>query len=128
MYAVGQREDRHRAACEKILDMVAEETLSANIDTELLQEVLHVYRRRRQDSRGFALFERLIELFPDPFPITVETAIAASKLMGRHRQLGGRDAFHAAVVVENALEGIITLDRGFEGIEGVTRFDPKEFA
>ena len=42
--------------------------------------------------------------------------------------MASRDAIHAAVVFEHRLEGIISADRAFDGIAGLTRFDPKELA
>ena len=107
--------------------MVAEAELEANIDTELLQEVLHVFRRRDKDAVGLGLFDQLLDVFPDPYPIARATATIARSLMGQHPLLGGRDAFHAAVVIEYGLEGIISADRAFDGITSVKRFDPKEF-
>ena len=108
------------------MDLVADEALSANIDTELLQEVLHVFARRGQSQDGFDLFERLLHLFPDPFPVSRETARLGKEIMTQTQGLSGRDAFHAAIVREYGLEGIISADRGFDTISSIKRFDPLE--
>ena len=126
MYSVGGAHP-YKAYCERVFKMVAEAELEANIDTELLQEVLHVFRRRDKDAVGLGLFDQLLDVFPDPYPIARATATIARSLMGQHPLLGGRDAFHAAVVIEYGLEGIISADRAFDGITSVKRFDPKEF-
>jgi hypothetical protein len=48
--------------------------------------------------------------------------------MQQHPRIQSRDAFQVATVFEYDLEGLVSADRGFEGIAGLTRFDPIELA
>ncbi len=45
-----------------------------------------------------------------------------------HERLSPRDAIHAAVVLTNGLEGIVSADRAFDGVPGLVRFDPADLA
>lgn len=59
-------------------------------------------------------------------PIGGEEIYVASRLLIQHPQLDARDAIHAAVVQLHGLEGVVSADRGFDAIRGITRFDPME--
>ena len=50
------------------------------------------------------------------------------RLMAQTRDLATRDAIHAAVAFEHALEGIISADGDFDRIPGLRRYDPMEIA
>jgi predicted nucleic acid-binding protein len=46
--------------------------------------------------------------------------------MTRYRDLGARDAIHAAVVLTNGLEGIVSADKVFKSIIEIRAWDPTE--
>ncbi len=102
--------------------------VEANISTEILQEVLNYYHRRKSTDFGLRLFDDLMLQFPSPYPILVGTIRTARQVLQGHPRLDARDAIHAAVVFEHRLEGIISADQAFDRIAGLTRFDPKELA
>lgn len=124
IYAAGKAHPLREGARE-VLDQVGEGTLQANIDTEVLQEILHVYYARRERTKGFDTIDDLLLLFPNPFPIGREEIETARDLMRAHSFLSARDAVHAAVVQVNDLEGMITADKIFDRIKGLKRFDIK---
>lgn len=122
VYAAGKAHPLQEEA-RKVLDRVAEGTLHANIDTEVLQEILHIYDARRERAKGFETVDDLLVLFPNPIPIGREEIETARDLMRTFSFLGARDGIHAAVVQTHDLEGIITGDKVFDRIKGVKRFD-----
>ncbi len=124
IYAAGKAHPLQEEA-RKVLDQVGEGTLQANIDTEVLQEILHVYYARRERTKGFDTIDDLLVLFPNPIPIGREEIETARDLMRAHSFLSARDAIHAAVVQTHDLEGIITADKVFDRIKGLKRFDLK---
>lgn len=124
IYAAGKAHPLREGARE-VLDQVGEGTLQANIDTEVLQEILHVYYARRERTKGFDTIDDLLLLFPNPFPIGREEIETARDLMRAHSFLSARDAIHAAVVQVNELEGMIIADKVFDRIKGLKRFDIK---
>ena len=125
IYAAGD-EHPYKGPCLRLLDMVRQGVFQANTDIEVLQEILHFYRRRRRVDLAVEVVSNTLALFPDPLPITVSVVARASEVLRRHPELQARDAVHVAVLITEDLEGIISADRGFDAITGVTRFDPME--
>jgi predicted nucleic acid-binding protein len=124
VYTIGAAHPLKEAA-ERVLSDVAAGELAANVDTETLQEILHVYSSRGQRNKGFRAVEHLLMLFPNPFTIGREEIERARDLMMEHSFLVTRDAIHAAVVRTHGLEGIVTADKIFDRVKGVKRFDLK---
>lgn len=125
LYAVG-REHHYKEICLRLMGEFGQGRHEVNIDTELLQEVLHHFWSRGRHQDGLEMFDRLVVGFPDPIPITIAEARSARDVLAEYPRLQTRDAVHAAVVLNEGLEGIISADRGFDEIAGLTRFDPKD--
>lgn len=60
--------------------------------------------------------------------VTRAESIRALALFERHEQLGARDAMFAAIALNRGLDAIVTADRGFDGIAGLRRIDPRDAA
>ncbi len=98
------------------------------VDVEALQELLDLYARRGQRAFAVRIVEETLALFPDPFPVTRREVEEAADIVKGYRKLSPRDAIHAAVVFTHGLEGIVSGDRSFDRLAGLTRFDPLELA
>lgn len=125
IYAVG-RPHPYREPSARILKEASADLDAYTIDTEVLEELLHVYTMRGERSQALLVFDRSLVLFPNPLPIGRSELVRARDLMEQHTQLSSRDALHAAVVMTGGLEGIVTTDRGFRMIPGLEVFDPAE--
>jgi predicted nucleic acid-binding protein len=125
IYAVGGPHE-YKEICSRLVPELIAGKHDANIDTELLQEILHRFWQRRRHKEGLEVVDRLALGFPDPFPITLRESRLARDILSTHPLIAPRDAIHAAVVVVHGLEGIITADGDFDRIGGVTRFDPMD--
>ena len=123
MYAVGKPHP-YKATCQDILKTAASNTTEFNIDAELCQELLYVYGRRGERKQGLKTVESLIELFPNVFPVDSGVIVETKILMDKYPNLVARDAIHAAVVLVNDLEGIVSVDKVFGEIKGLKRFEP----
>jgi predicted nucleic acid-binding protein len=117
----------YREACGRVVDAVSAGSISANVDIEVLQEILHLYHSRRETDVAIAVFTSIADAFREPYQVNRPIMILAAGILGANRHLQSRDAVHAAVVIENNLEGIISADRGFDNVPGLVRFDPLEF-
>jgi predicted nucleic acid-binding protein len=42
--------------------------------------------------------------------------------------VGLRDAIHAATAASQLVDGVVSADRGFDAVPGLTRYDPVDFA
>ena len=125
LYAAG-RSHPYKDPCIRLLQDAARRIGEYAIDTELLQEVLYVYGLRGERTRGLTAFDDLIAAFPDPFPIGRDEVVEARRLLEDYPALSPRDAIHAAVVITQALEGIITTDRAFHEVRGLAVVDPMD--
>ena len=125
IYARGQPH-RYRDPCRTLLADVSAGREIANTDTEALQEVVYVYWYRRRQDIGLRYLDRLLKLFQAPFSVDHAIMLGARLVLGTNPRLDPRDAIHASVVIQHGLEGIISTDRAYDGIAGVTRFDPKD--
>jgi predicted nucleic acid-binding protein len=60
-------------------------------------------------------------------PVTSADITMARELGDRYPQMAPCDWLHLAVMLNNSITEIISADRHFDDIEGVTRLDPREF-
>jgi predicted nucleic acid-binding protein len=125
IYAAGD-DHPNKAPCLRVLDNVHSGELEANTDIEVLQEILHYYQRRGDAAFGAEVVDHALAVVPEPLAITVTVLLTAGEMLRAHSSLEARDAVHAAVVLGEGLEGIISADRGFDAIAGITRFDPMD--
>ena len=115
---------RYYEPCRAIVTQLATDSSDYTIDTELLQEVLHVYGFRGERERAFRTFDRITKLFPQPIPMTVDEVSVAREFLERYPALSPRDAIHVAVVSTQRLEGIVTTDTAFGQVQGLSVYDP----
>ncbi|MBI4200885.1 MAG: type II toxin-antitoxin system VapC family toxin [Chloroflexi bacterium] len=127
VYAQGQPH-RFQESCRTLVAWLEGDPAGYAIDTELLQEILHVYSARGERPRALRTFDRLLALFPDPISIGRAEVVVARRLMQEYAALSSRDAIHAAVVQANGLEGIVTTDQAFTQVQGLSAFDPRDLA
>ncbi|MBI3964858.1 MAG: type II toxin-antitoxin system VapC family toxin [Chloroflexi bacterium] len=127
MYAGGS-DHPYRAPCVWILEQVSEGRLEVAVNTETIQEVLHRYGALQRWQTAIMMASNLIQLVSTVYPVQETDARLAIQLFGQHAPHGvkARDLIHAAVMRNNGLTQIISTDRHFDQIEGITRLDPNE--
>lgn len=126
IYSLG-KEHPLKEPCRSFIAKIASGVIAANIDVEVLQEVLYVYAYRNERIKGIAACRYLLDIFPNPFPISKNEISLAISFMDKYPSIVSRDAIHAAVVVNNKLKGIISEDSDFDIIKGIKRFKCKDF-
>ena len=121
-YAMGASHP-HKTACARLLTdaLVAPNLYTTN--TEVIQEILHVYNRRSQRATALQVAEKILTLFPHTLAITLNEMHEAINLMKRYT-LSPRDALHAATVITYNLEGIVTTDIAFTNVNEIKVFSP----
>lgn len=113
-----------RAPCQALLARVGDGALAATTSVEVVQEVMHVAARRGQRDAAAALADALLALFPGLLSVTPAVVSRASELFRGHPDLSVRDALHAATMLENGIDTIVTADRHFDSLDGLRRVDP----
>lgn len=123
MYAAGA-EHPHKAPSVAFLERVASGEIDAVIDAEVLQEILHRYRALDRWGDALRVFDLARTIFPVVLPVTEEALVRAAALLDAHPRLMARDGVHAAVALENGLDGICSFDTDFDVIDALERIAP----
>jgi predicted nucleic acid-binding protein len=94
-------------------------------DSEVLQELLHRYVSLRLWDHYRGVFTDFVNLMADAteavFGVDIEVAAG---LHDRYPGPSSRDLVHAAVMHRVGSTHIVSADRGFDDIDGITRLDP----
>ena len=104
--------------CTRIMQMVVEGPDSFVTTSEVLQDLLHHYRARRQ----WSLMRELFYEFSEAMHGRIEHAAA---LADDHSGVGSRDLVHAAVALRLGVSRIISTDTDFDRLPVVTRLAPE---
>jgi len=126
MYAAGAPH-RHRAACRRVLERVAEGSIYAATSTEVVQEILHRFARGRREV-GQRMAEATLDLFDDLIPVDRRSIAGAVSDYARRPQLSARDVLHVATCVSRGIGAIVSVDSGFDAVAEVRRIEPSELA
>lgn len=124
IYALGDLHPR-REQCRRIVDRLARGELKGEISIEVVQEVVHV-RRRRRGALGDAT-RKAREILSWKLPLhSVERADLdlALGLIDDYPALSTRDALHAATALNRGIDLILSADGSFNRVEGLERTDP----
>jgi hypothetical protein len=89
-------------------------------DAEVLQEILHRYvaidRRDAIETATMALLDVVEAVFP------VERAdVESARRIVMATSLSARDAVHVAVMRRHGIDRMLSFDRGFDAVEGISR-------
>lgn len=122
LYAIGA-EHGYRDPCRAIVERLARGELAGEVSVEILQEIVHVRRRRGERDAG----ERVREIeawgiLVHAFDVgDLNTALA---LLDEQPDLHTRDAIHAATARNRGIELIVSADADFDRLPGLQRIDP----
>jgi predicted nucleic acid-binding protein len=125
LYARG-RDHKYREACRALLGTAPSGVVRLEASVEVVQEFTHVLMRRGVDplsavAQGHEVSAQcLLHAFDEA---VLARALA---LVAEYSTLGMRDAVHAATALEVDLVQVVSADRVFDRIEGVSRVDPRD--
>lgn len=113
--------DPRRKACQEIVAAVRDGRAQAHVSTETVQEFVF-HRLRKGDPQAVALGRAAAALCVlHPFDAQVLESALALMESGAVR---GRDAVHAATAIRAGFAEIVTTDRDFDDVPGLSRVDP----
>lgn len=128
VYAVG---DHHplREPCRRLVRAIGDEVIKATTSVEVIQEFAHVRARRRgrEDAHGVAVgFIDLLSPLLRPEETDLRRAL---ELFVSRPQIGAFDAVLAATAIGSGhVHALISADRAFASIPGLTHIDPADGA
>ena len=120
MYLVGA-EHPHKVDARRLLERAIAEKRRLVTDAEVLQEILHRYVAIERRDAIQPCFEVLLEVVDEVLPVDLEIVERARDIVIGHPELTARDAVHLAVMREHGIEQILSFDRHFDGLPGVSR-------
>ncbi len=119
MYLIGA-EHPNKSRSRLLLERAIADGNRLVTDAEVLQEILHRYVAiERRDAIEPAI-AALLGVVDEVFPIELEDVRRASSIV-TGGGMTARDALHLAVMLRRGITRIMTFDRAFDGIPGITR-------
>jgi uncharacterized protein len=125
IYALGA-EHRYRGPCRAIVAALASGQLPGETSVEILQEVVHVRRRRKGGSDAAARAREILAWELPVHEFDVDDLERALGLIDRHEGLPVRDAVHAAMALNREIDAVLSTDGDFDLVEGLARIDPAD--
>jgi predicted nucleic acid-binding protein len=120
MYLVGAAHP-HKIDARRALEQAIAEERRLVTDAGVLQEILHRYRAiDRLDAIPPAM-DAILGVIDEVFPIEERDVREAKDVLLASPRLSSRDALHLAVMRRHGVGAILSFDRGFDGVPGVTR-------
>jgi uncharacterized protein len=123
MYAGGAA-SLYRDRCREILRWIAAGRLEAVTDVEVLQEVQYRYYHIRRVDAGRVVFDSLKTVIDRVLPVSADCVFLAQELSRTYEDVKPRDLVHVAVMMENDIRRILSVDGDFDAIAEVDRVDP----
>jgi uncharacterized protein len=120
MYLVGAAHP-HKADAQRLLESAIAAGERLVTDVEVLQEILHRYVAIDRREAIQPAFDAVLDVVDEVFAITRSDAERAKDILLGKLTLSARDAVHAAVMEREGVGRIMSFDRGFDGLPGLTR-------
>jgi predicted nucleic acid-binding protein len=120
MYLVGA-DHPHKVDARRLLERAVAEGRRLVTDAEVLQEILHRYVAIGRRDAIKPCFNLVLEVVDEVLPVTLETVSSACEIVIGHPALTARDAIHLAVMREHGIDEIMSFDRHFDELPGVSR-------
>lgn len=120
MYLIGAAHP-HKIEAEQTVEGLISRREKLVTDAEVLQEILHRYSALDRRDAIQPAFDAVLGLVDEIFPIEPEDVQRAKTVLLSRGEISARDAIHLAVMERYRIDLILSFDRGFDGIPGVTR-------
>lgn len=126
VYAVGS-DHPLREPCRAVIGAIGDGRLTATTTVEVLQEFTHVRARRRGRADAAALASHYATLLAPLVTLDGDDLTDGLRIFRDHDQIGAFDALLAATCLRREhLTGLLSADRAFAGIAGLTHLDPAD--
>jgi uncharacterized protein len=120
MYIVGD-DDRHKLDAQSAVERLASEGSRLVTSSEVFQEILHRYMSIARRDAIEPVFDTLRAIVEEVLAVEEADVFAAKDLVHAHPRLSARDALHVAVMRHHEITEILSFDRGFDAVTGITR-------
>lgn len=119
MYLVGAAHP-NKESSRRLLEQAIVEGERLVTDAEVFQEILHRYAAINRRDAIDPAFEVLLGIVDDVLPIELADVQRARRLLGS-AGVSARDALHVAIMQRHDIGRVMSFDRAFDEIPGLTR-------
>lgn len=123
MYAAG-REHEMREPCRRILKAITTQQVEGVTSAEVIQEIFHRFTSLGDRDTGARMATAALDVFNPVLAITDEVMRQMPDLVLEHHRLSARDLVHVATCRTAGIDAIVSPDRGFDEVTGMSRIDP----
>jgi hypothetical protein len=120
MYLIGA-DHPHRADARQIMERLIGDRARLVTDAEVLQEILHRYSAIDRHAAIQPAFDVLLEVVDAVLPVEGADVERARDLILTRPRFSARDAIHAAIMQRYKIDTIVSFDRAFDQVPGITR-------
>lgn len=120
MYLVGASHP-HKSDAKRWLEELVNARERLVTDAEVLQEILHRYISIGRSDAIQPAFDALLGFVDEVFAVDQVTVERAKQILLGRKALSARDAVHLASMQMHGVQKILTFDRGFDALPGITR-------
>jgi predicted nucleic acid-binding protein len=120
MYLVGAAHP-HKADARRSLEELVSAHERLVTDAEVLQEILHRYVSIERPDAIQPAFDALLGVVDEVFGVDQAALERAKAIVLGQKGLSARDAVHVAIMQIHGIKKILSFDRGFDGVPGITR-------
>lgn len=120
MYLVGATHP-HKADAERLVEGCLLRGEKLVTDVEVLQEILHRYTAIGRRDAIQPAFDVLLGIVDEVIPVDRRDVESAKAIVLERQELSARDGLHTAVMARHGITTILSFDRGFDKVPGLTR-------
>lgn len=120
MYVAG-KEHPLRGPSTRFLARVRSGEVEGYTSTEVLQEILYRYVGLRRPDLAAEVYDLFAGLCSVVLPVTIADTDRARDLVRAGTPASVRDLLHAAVMLNNEVTRIASVDEGFDHVPGIER-------
>ena len=120
MYLVGSPHP-HKTDAQHLIERCLAERARLVTDAEVLQEILHRYVSINCRQAIHPAFDALLGVVDAVFPVHDRNVLRAREIILGRQRISARDALHVAVMEEHHVNRILSFDKDFDDVPGVTR-------
>ena len=124
MYSVGSPHPL-REPCRMVLKKIKDGLIQVVTNTEVLQEILYRFFSIKKPSLAALAYTSLVEICVEILPVTLHDMDLALELLKKYPDITARDAVHAATMINNDLNEILSADSHFDLISEIRRIHPE---
>ena len=120
MYLIGAAHP-HKAEAQVILERLIAAGQRLVTDTEVLQEILHLYTAIEKREAIGPAFQVMLDIVDEVFPIEKAEVLRAGEIAQNRALMSARDAVHIAVMERHGIRSILSFDADFDRWPGLQR-------